>query len=911
MMHKPTQLFQVEFQPVFYFLLFFILGILIEKYCHLPKILILTSMLFSLLVITVNYYLNKYLKITNLLILLGFLLAGVCLADVEYQKAQESLQLVDKYVYSPSIKDTNIELYGEITSYPTFTPSYFYLDLNTSFVGKSDKVASLPAKVKLIIWLDDAKAYPQISLKPRTIVHIFAELNPQEKFKNPGITSSRELLAQQGYDFSVSVKNFRLIEVLEQQPPYFFSNVIYQTRSYVLSKIDQNFNAERSGILKAIILGNGHYLTTDLVEKFRVTGLYHILVISGSHFAFLTWILYKTLKLITKNQISHFIIITSLIWFYALLAGAETPIVRAVLMVTIGLAATLFYRQANPSNTIGITGLVLLAYHPSALFEASFQLTFLAVTLILLIVIPLVHNLRQIGQWYPTRQMPYPPKCHQTVKWLAELLFWSEKLFVKHQTESNIKYKLEKNIWAKRLERWKLQKLLQVLATMFFTASIVQLGLIPLSIIYFNRVVFIGVIFNILAEFLMGYLLVIFSLFILLDNYITYFINDYIVIILNHLIDLFIYTSYPQYFDFIKSKIPFLSYRLAGFHNWQILYYVVYYIFCLGFIIKINNWQPFYKPSKVSYKLILSSKLLIIFYSLLLVFITLPQKFYSNLFNNKTKVLEIVFLDVGQGDAIFIRFPLGTTMMIDSGGKIPIKSKENQAATPFSIGENVDSKYLWQRDIEELDYILLTHPHSDHMQGFDDIIKNFSVHNAILPVNPNLMAEGQNFVDKLINAHIPINIWSKGQSYFIDGVKIEVLWPIKDISKKQAGNNQSLVLMLNYQGRKILLTGDIEKAVEELLTNSNEDLSAEILKAPHHGSKTSSTNGFLQKVNPKVVIISAPAKSMFNHPHKEVIKRYEDLGIKTYQTGLGGAISLYIEPNNLQIEEFIESKAGK
>ncbi len=903
MMHKPTQLFQVKFQPVFYFLLLFIVGILVEKFFHFPKIAFFIITFTSLIVASICYKLKMVSHITTTAILIGFVSIGFCLASIEYEKTLQSSQLVDKYIYS-SLKETNIELYGQITSYPVVTPNYIYVSLDTGFIRKFNKAITLTTKVKLIFWLNNSNTN-QILLVPGNIIHVFAEVNPEQKFKNPGVINSRQLLSQQGYDFSAHVKDFALVEILDKKETYsFFAKKIYQTRCYVFDEIDKNFNQEKSSILKAIILGEGHYLSSDITEKFRVTGLYHILIISGSHFAFLTWILYRFLSVFTRHRLIKCIIIVLSIWSYALLTGAETPVLRAVLMVTATLIGTLFYRQVVPSNTIAIAGLILLSVHTSALFEASFQLTFLAVVTILLIVFPVVNSLSEIGKWYPTRRMPYPPRCHKSIKWLAELVFWSEKSFIKNQSESTIKYKLEKNIWAKKLESLRLQKTLQLLIITVFSSFIIQLGLIPLSIIYFNRVALIGTLLGFFTELIMSCLLVIFSIFVLLNNEVTHFFNYYIIILINILIDLFINVSYPQCFSSLIKIFPFLSYRLAGFHGWKQLYYLFYYLCYISFIVKINKWQPFSRQA--TKKIQLSSKILVILYIMCLLVVIIPQNFYSTFFNNKDRKLEIVFLDVGQGDAIFVKFPLGTTMMIDSGGKIPIKSKEAQSVQEFSIGEDVDSKYLWQRDIEYLDYILLTHPHSDHMQGFNEIIENFYVKKAILPVNPNPTGEWQNFFTKLINAHIPVNIWSKGQIYFIDGVKIEVLWPVKDIGKKQAGNNQSLVLRLDYQGHKILLTGDIEREVEEFLANSEDDLSAEILKVPHHGSKTSSTWAFLQKVNPKFAIISAPAKSMFNHPHQEVVERYKDLGVKTYQTGLKGAISLYVESDKVEIKEFIE-----
>ncbi len=350
----------------------------------------------------------------------------------------------------------------------------------------------------------------------------------------------------------------------------------------------------------------------------------------------------------------------------------------------------------------------------------------------------------------------------------------------------------------------------------------------------------------------------------------------------------------------------------------------MYFIFLLIILVKVNKWQPFNKPitfilaKEKQRKQYFWNKILTIFIMLCLLIIILPQHVYKTFFENKTQRLEVVFLDVGQGDAIFIKFPQGTTMMIDSGGGVLFGKEKNKIGNKFSIGEQVDSMYLWSRGIEHLDYLVVTHPHSDHMEGFTKVIENFSVGQAIIPVKPNKpneTSEWQDFVHLLASSNTASNTWSKGETHFIDGVKIDVLWPaLETITKETVNNktinNQSLVLRLNYQGYSLLLTGDIEQEVEEILVNTNKELFVDVLKAPHHGSKTSSSRSFLEKIKPALTIISAPTKSRFNHPHLEVVERYKNLGVQIYQTGLSGAITVYIENNNLQIKEFVQQKSS-
>lgn len=913
-MHKQNQLFQVTFQPIFYFFLLFLSGIFLENKLDFSLRLLIISLLINLLVTISCYWIKPNHKLISLSLLTGFLLVGGLLGKIEQEKNSYSIKIVDKEVYSNFHNNQQIEIYGEVLSYPKLTPNNINVDIRTDFISRSGRSIKLTTQVQLTIWIKDNYDHRHINLTPGTVIYVLAELAPQQKFKNPGMIDTRQLLIQKGYDFAVSIKNESSLEILYKKTPSFVSTSIYNVQRYLLTRIEENFTPEKAGVLKAIILGNDNYLDSDISERFRVSGLYHILVISGSHIAFLTWFLYRLVRLITRNHWLQFLTIGLFIWTYSLITGAEPPIMRAVLMATVVLSAALWYRQTNASNNIGIAGLILLAYHPNALFEASFQLTFLAVTLILLLVIPLVETLAKIGKWYPTSQTPYPPDSLPLIKSLAELLFWSEKSFIKRQKESQIKYKLEKNLWAKTLEKYRVQAPLRVFSIMLITSIVVQLGLLPFSAVYFHRIVFIGMVLNIISEVLMSILFIISMLFIIVD-YISNYIGYYIANIVNIILTLFIDAAWPNICNILNNKLFILSYRVADFSIGQEFSCILYFICILVIIVKIHNWQPFVKPTKLVFtnknkqrKYIFNIFLAIVITINLLVII-LPKRFFQIFLEKSTNRLEVVFLDVGQGDAIFIKFPKGTTMMIDSGGTTAFTSKNTLKTSRFSIGEQVDSMYLWSRGLEHLDYILVTHPHSDHIEGFNKVIKNFSIGQAIVPIKVGETDEWQNFITTLKSSNIPINTWSRGDLYFIDGVKIEVLWPsqetiIKETVSNKMINNESLVLRLDYQGHNILLTGDIERETEEVLVSNNDSLLADVLKAPHHGSKTSSSKNFLEKIDPTFTIISAPEKSRFNHPHLEVVQRYKDLGVKTYQTGLSGAITVYIEDRKLHIQEF-------
>src|SRR6185369_11473761 len=189
-------------------------------------------------------------------------------------------------------------------------------------------------------------------------------------------------------------------------------------------RIDAQFSKRTAGVIKASILGNDRFLDKNIAEAFREGGTYHILVISGSHVALLAFITNGFLSFFIKRRLARLMMVAALLWTYGALVGAEMPVMRAVVMATLGLAALCLERRVRPANTISSAGLLILAYHPGALFEAGFQLTFISVTLILLGALPVIRKLSEIGRWQLRPATPYPPSCTGAVRWLAELLFW-------------------------------------------------------------------------------------------------------------------------------------------------------------------------------------------------------------------------------------------------------------------------------------------------------------------------------------------------------------------------------------------------------------------------------------------------------------------------------------------------------
>ena len=197
--------------------------------------------------------------------------------------------------------------------------------------------------------------------------------------------------------------------------------------------------------------------------------------------------------------------------------------------------------------------------------------------------------------------------------------------------------------------------------------------------------------------------------------------------------------------------------------------------------------------------------------------------------------------------------------------------------------------------MSEIDYIVATHGDADHVDGLKDVLKNFSV-KAVL-AGPQTLLETRTHPETI----------HAGDVMRFGEVEVSVLWPPAEGGGSD--NNNSVVLRITYGENTILLTGDIEKATERSLAQQN--LKADVVKVPHHGSKTSSTDNFVLATKPTFAIISVGRNSMFGHPHEEVVQRWKSNGATVLTTGEAGTITVTTNGTELNLKTFSATKGHK
>ena len=805
-----------------------------------------------------------------------------------------------------------VRIWGTIAIAPELASDRIYLDVEVERISTLGKEQAASGLIHLIVPFKEAEDradYDALQLHYGSRIQALVILRKSVGYQNPGAPKFDELMEYRGYDANGLIKSGLLIEKIGEGKPSKILNFLYAVRANSIARILRSFSQPTAGVLAASLFGNQHFLDKNTAESFRVGGTFHLLVISGLHVAMLALLVTWLISRLTKSPILRFTLIFILMWSYALMIGAQPSITRATVMLTFVLFGQLIFRSSPGANTLAAAALVLVIWQPRDIFNPAFQLSFLTVLIVVTVTVPLLDRIKRLGEWQPTALTPYPPRAPKWLKTLAEILHWNEAEFQEGMKEAAIKFKLQKSSVAKWMSANRQRRILQQgvtwTVTTFVATTSIQMGMLPIMIAYFHRVSFISPITNVIQSVLMFVLMIAGAAYLLLAALVGELMMK-LAFIINAIGWITVHSA-----DWLLIWRK-LNFRVPdyGANSWKM--YSLYFLLVLILLLALNAWNPFTLQSKFE-KLWLQRvsqfSLLFCGAGLLLLFCLLVFHPFMHRFEQGR--LSVTFLDVGQGDSALISFPNGKLMLLDSGGTIPRELQFHEGEEVFiedriSLGEAAVSPYLWQRGIKRLDFIAASHGHSDHTQGFEDIGKSFEIGEAITGVIPTNDAQFDAFRKAANLNNAQIKSWKRGDTFEIDGVKIEVLAPFEDTLKAEvAANNQSLIIRIQYGERSFLLTGDAEKEVEKRLSLEAENFQSDVLKVGHHGSRTSSTAEFLAKVQPKFAVISVADPSPFDHPHPETMEGLGKIGAKILQTSKCGAITISTDGKDLQVKTFV------
>jgi competence protein ComEC len=783
-------------------------------------------------------------------------------------------------------------LTGTLDRPPEIARDRIYLVLRVEWISLKNENAPIKGLVSLLAPINspaDKLQFDALQLRFGARIRVKCRLTLMDQYRNPGVSSLSDYLDLSGLDSTGIIKDASAIDRLEDTrvfPPLAW---LYLWRTTLQQRVDATFSPATAGVLDAAILGNRQGLSDSIADRFRTSGTFHVLVISGFHITFLGGLVFLLTARITRSRVSRFCLSSLAVWSYSLAVGAEASVVRAALMFTFVTFATVIFRQGTSLNALGAGALTAFTLQPKLLFDPSFQLTFLSVWAIVTVALPLIRTLTDIGEWTPGRKSPYPPGCSRGLKAFCELLFWREAKWRLELARSPHSYKLFKCRAATRLERLHLQRLLRYLFVTILVSLIVQVVLLPFFAVYFHRVSPASLILNFVVSFLLAVLSGVALLALIVAQLsaglaamlvqVTEFANALMV----HSIDLFI-------------RLGVASVRLPEHTGWKFFIYFLYYLPLLYIVRLIHRWDPMsLSRQQLSWSAHASTILLL----LILVVIVNPQWLIRS-----DGRLQVDFLDVGQGDSALITMPDGTTILIDGGGLPGFLDSDEDQRKRRRIGETVVSEYLWWRGLSRIDYLVATHADADHIDGLNDVLKNFSVRSVLVARQPESDPEFAKLKATIETTGSTLETIRAGDTLQFNRAVAHVLWPTTSEGASQ--NNDSLVLRLQVGERTLLFTGDIEKETEQALLKSSTELKADVVKVAHHGSKSSSIEGFVRAAAPRLAIISVGRNSMFGHPHKEVVDKWQSIGAEVLTTGNCGMISIITDGHDLIVKKFID-----
>jgi competence protein ComEC len=843
----------------------------------------------------------------SLLLLVAFFCAGVVLSSIESRDVRPN-RLAQMYDSGLIASGEPVELTGVVQGQPEPAPESFYLTLRAERIRFKGRELDASGTVLLLAHAGEQRVredFAALDLRHGGRVRVVMTLDRDDNFRNPGVLPLTEYLERKGYDATGVVKSPLLIERMDDAVVFLPLAWIYDWRERLQHEFDARFSKETAGVLEAALLGNRYNISRGAAERFRASGTFHVLVISGLQIAFIGGLVFFLTRSLTRHKLLQFFIAATFLWAYTIAVGADASVARAALMFTLVVFAPVVWRRSNSLNVIGASGLALLVWQPESLFDPSFQLTFLSVLAIVSFAVPVMLNMQRVGSWRPTRETPYPPSCGRWFRVLSEALFWSERNWRAEIAASNISYILFKTPSAAKLERWHAQKLFRFAFAAIVVSASVQIGLLPLMVIYFHRLSIASLALNIFVGVLMA-ALAFAAVAALLVSHLSLWLASPLIILAEKINWMMIHLVDP----FTNLRVA--SIRFPHYAGWSAGIYVLYYLLLSFIVFALARWNPL-RPVwivKRGNKLFSRRRIrwaTVAFASIFAVVVLHPHSAVR-----PDGKLHVDFLDVGQGDAALLTMPDGTTLLVDGGGRPNInRAGLDEGEEPFerdtrTIGEGVVSQYLWSRGLDRVDYILATHADADHIDGLDDVARNFKVRGALVARTPSDDEEYARFAATMRQAGVAVEMIGGGDVLHFGNVAAQVLWPPPSRDESAPSrNNDSIMLLVHYGDKSLLLTGDIERQGEAAVLREGINLHCDIVKVAHHGSKTSSTAAFVSATHPSLAIISVGRTSMFGHPNQDVVERWRANGAEVMTTGQRGTISVVTDGHVMNVSTFV------
>jgi competence protein ComEC len=723
-------------------------------------------------------------------------------------------------------------------------------------------------------------------------VEALVRAHAPRNFMDPGAGDARGQLAREGIDLMGSLRSAKLLQKVGT-PPLGIPYRLARARGALLGRLDAAFASapEQAAILRAMLLGDRMFVTSEVSTEFQKTGAYHVLVVAGLHVgALCVFLLWLGRKLRSPAWLTGFVTFGALVAYVGIVQD-RPPILRAALMAAFYLAARPFFRRVELLNTVALAALVLLLWRPSELIDSSFQLSFLAAGVIAGLALPWIERtgepylagLAHLGD--VTRDASHRPKVAQFRLDLRAASHWlAQRLPAALAPRSNDL--LAAPIRA-GLRIWELVVL----------SFALQTGMLAMLALEFHRVTLAGPLSNVPAVFLTG-LIVPMGYLMLGVSFLWKRLADVLAMVLLVLCRLLL--ASVHWF----AALPRASYRIPAPPGWLMIAWLAALVALCALVHASRTRRSGRKRHIATTSQKRSPILRVCELAAAGTFAAITLAAATHPFGPQitTGAMEVTVLDVGQGDSIFAAFPDGRTMLIDGGGETGSEFP-GQYRAAVDIGEEVVAPYLWSRGLKQIDVVALTHAHHDHLDGLHAVLDDFHVGQLWVGSDVDTRAYRE-LIAQAQAAGVPVVHEHRGDAFDFGYAHGEVIWPSETSELASNPNNNSLVLRVESGAARFLLAGDIEQKAEKEIIADGDALSADILKVPHHGSKTSSTDEFLAAVAPRIAVISVGEGNTFGQPHAAVLDRYQKDGVRVLRTDLDGAVTTISNAKSLRVTTY-------
>ena len=658
---------------------------------------------------------------------------------------------------------------------------------------------------------------------------------------NFGVQGYEGWLRGQGIHSRVSARGPDAVEIVARgvwwSPSYWASRL----RDTLTERLTAAVPESALPFVLAVWLGHRTTIDEEEYQRYIDSGTAHILSVSGIHMAMVYVTASFLFRMFVSRSRRRAALTLSVVALFVLLSGVRLSALRAAVMVGMYVAAELFDREPDAPTALSLSALLLLGWNPDAMFDVGFQLSFLSVASILLYGEAINSALRSLflkgreaaGSIVRHFIVPHGDILRRRDATSA-LLGSAERVAV--GIRGGIAVSLAVQVLPTPL-------VINAFHVLPLLAVVANLIVVPLStvVLWLCMVTSLSAAFSSSIALLFGHAI------------------EPVVALIQFVVDT---VAQPRF-----SHLTLTSPTIPAM--------VCYWSAALMLLGADKGLQPLACATARWFWMAGICAMLA-----LAVFLWRPYHPQA----------MVAFLDVGHGDAAFVRTSDGRTLLVDGGDR-----RNRQDA-----GKRIVAPFLWSNHIRRLDYVAASHGDSDHIGGLEYILRHFDIGEVLLSGTDWNRPNEKAFVELCGEMGLPIRRLFAGDSLNLGNASVEVLHPPVTWPEDESTNNQSLVLRLQWEETSILLSGDVETEAEEAI--SRLACHSTVLKAPHHGSKTSSSEVFLEAVSPSQCIVSTGGMKGREPLDNVVLQQYVSRGIRVWRTDVLGGIRIVRLGGELVIE---------